>query len=83
MPPWHHDSPRNAAVNPLIQEEHRATFLSLESLTGRLLFSATLWSLATLGGSNSDLRTILLAATGVAAVGLAGLVISAITLRKK
>ncbi|MCF6287194.1 MAG: MFS transporter [Candidatus Hydrogenedentes bacterium] len=76
-------APRNAAINPLIQEEHRATYLSLESLVGRLAFSAVLWGLATLGGPDSDLRAILLTATAIAVVGLIGLLISARAFKKQ
>ena len=74
-------APRNAALNPLIQEAHRATYLSLESLVGRLAFSAVLWGLATAGGPDSNLRTILLGATAIAVVGLVGLLISASTFK--
>lgn len=75
-------APRNAAVNPLIQENHRATYLSLESLVGRLAFSITLWGLAAVGEATEGLATVLMTATGIAAVGLAGLAATAFALKK-
>ena len=62
-------APRNAAVNPLIAEDHRATYLSLESLAGRLAFSATLYGLASLGDDGSALHRALVAATLIAVMG--------------
>ena len=35
-------APINAAIAPLIQNRHRATFLSIQSLTGRLAFATLL-----------------------------------------
>jgi len=64
-------APRNAAVNPLIDESHRATFLSLESLAGRLAFSGTLWGLAAVGAGENDFRAALSAAALIAIAGLA------------
>lgn len=76
-------APRNAAVNPLIQEGHRATYLSLESLAGRLAFSITLWGLAAVGDTTEGLRPVLLTSTGLALVTLAGLMLTAGALKKK
>jgi len=76
-------APRNAAVNPLIDEEHRATYLSLESLAGRLAFSVTLWSLAGVGNLDNDLRAVLWVSTAIAATGFLVLALSAIPLMKK
>ena len=76
-------APRNAAVNPLIDEEHRATYLSLESLAGRLAFSITLWSLAGVGDLDNDLRAVLWVSTAIAVTGFLVLALSAAPLMKK
>jgi MFS family permease len=70
-------APRNAAINPRIDEDHRATYLSLESLAGRLAFSGTLWGLATLGSAGGELRPLLLVATGIAIAVFVGLLLTA------
>jgi MFS family permease len=55
-----------ARIQPLLKDEVRATFLSLKSLAGRLLFAASLW-LASSGASDvgamshGEIRSILLA----------------------
>jgi hypothetical protein len=62
-----------ARIQPLLRDDVRATFLSLKSLAGRLLFAASLW-LASTGASDvgamshREIRAILLA------YALAGLV---------
>ncbi len=76
-------APRNAAVNPLIGEDHRATYLSLESLAGRLAFSLTLWSLATVGEAHNDVRAVLQIAGWVALVAFVGLAVTAPSKQKK
>lgn len=68
-------APRNAAVAPLIAREHRATFLSLESLAGRMAFSGVLWGLAHLGRDGA-LQQVLMASFVIA---LAALVLLALT----
>ncbi len=41
-------APINAAIAPLIKNEHRATYLSMESLLGRLVFATILFGFSTL-----------------------------------
>ncbi|WP_298438295.1 MFS transporter [uncultured Jannaschia sp.] len=65
-----------ARIQPLLSNDSRATYLSLQSLLGRLFFAATLWLAAT-STTNvgempaSDLRTIL---SAYAVAGLIALV---------
>jgi predicted MFS family arabinose efflux permease len=47
-------APLNAAISPLIKSEHRATYLSIQSLMGRLTFSASLF-LAALTFSSTEI----------------------------
>ena len=76
-------APFNAAVTPRIPQAQRATYLSIQSLVGRLAFSAVLLGLSFLAGNESAsdwlaLREILFASTFLA---LTGLVILALTHR--
>ena len=43
-------APLNAAVTPRIEKQHRATYLSIQNLTGRLAFSLLLLGLASVVG---------------------------------
>jgi len=57
-------APMLAAVAPRVPDAQRATYLSAQSLFGRLSFAVVLWSLSTLGGNHqettwSDLSRIL------------------------
>ena len=71
-------------IQPLLTDDTRATYLSIQSLCGRLMFSAALLA-ASLGTSGAgtlayaDIRVILL---GFVAVGLACLVALAIAARR-
>lgn len=47
-------APLNAAIAPLIATQHRATYLSLQSLVGRLSFSGALFGLTFVGGAGED-----------------------------
>lgn len=79
-------APRNAAIAPLIQPRHRATYLSLESLAGRLAFAGVLWGLSTLGttdGAGLGLGPVLQGATAIAAVALLVLIATVGLLNKK
>lgn len=69
------EAPYRAAVMPRIAVAQRATYFSLQSLLGRLIFSAILFSLSFLGAAEgglvwSDLQRILLTAAGFGAIGL-------------
>ncbi|MDP6040836.1 MAG: MFS transporter [Candidatus Latescibacteria bacterium] len=44
-------APLNAAIVPYLQQHHRATYLSIQSLIGRLAFSASLLLLSTFTGT--------------------------------
>ncbi|MCH8824042.1 MAG: MFS transporter [Planctomycetes bacterium] len=68
-------APFNAAVTPRIPQAQRATYLSIQSLVGRLAFSAVLLGLSFLAQKESasdwiSLKKILLASTFLALVGL-------------
>lgn len=77
-------APRNAAVTPRIGQDHRATYLSLESLVGRLGFSVVLWSLSQLGATGENgLGAILRAATAVAVAAFAALALTSFLLKKE
>ena len=77
-------APRNAAIAPLIQPRYRATYLSLESLAGRLAFAGVLWGLATLDTpEDAGLGPILKAATAIAAIALLVLIATAGLLKKE
>ena len=47
-------APLNAAQVPHLQQNHRATYLSIQSLIGRLAFSGSLMLLATTTGSDTN-----------------------------
>jgi len=76
-------APWNAAVAPCIHKDHRATFLSLESLAGRLAFSGLLWGLSSLGVVEESLGDLLYAAAAIAIVSLLALLATAGLLKKK
>ena len=76
-------APRNAAVTPCIARDHRATYFSLESLVGRLLFSGVLWGLSGLEATGENgLEGILRAAAVIAIGAFAVLALSAGLLTK-
>lgn len=68
-------APLNAAISPLIGSEHRATYLSIQSLAGRLAFSASLFLAALTFSSTvstwAEMRYSLLLYGGVGVVGIA------------
>jgi hypothetical protein len=69
------EAPFRAAVMPRIAVAQRATYFSLQSMVGRLFFSAMLFSLSFLGAAEGglswpDLQRILLTAAGFGAIGL-------------
>ncbi|MFB6262200.1 MAG: hypothetical protein ABEL76_01055, partial [Bradymonadaceae bacterium] len=69
-------APLRAAVTPRVPESRRATFLSLQSLVGRLAFAATLTLLGWYAGSADPdnwpaLASLLRAGAAVGVVGLA------------
>jgi MFS family permease len=51
-------APFNAATVPHLQQHHRATYLSIQSLMGRLAFSASLMLLATFTGTAPNWPTL-------------------------
>ena len=68
-------APVNAAVTPRVEQAHRATYASLQSLAGRLSFSMTLVGLSLLSVSNdrddwASLSRMQLVAAGVGVLGL-------------
>lgn len=70
-------APMNAAIAPQIAQRQRATYLSMQSLAGRLAFSATLFLLSLIAGDAAGatwpaLATMLRTA---ALIGLVGLVL--------
>lgn len=81
VPSGLYKAPLNAAVTPRIPREERATYLSLQSLAGRLGFSALLAGLSFgAGGAEIDnwaaLSEALFICAGVAAAGLVALGVS-------
>ncbi len=71
-----------ARVQPLLASESRATYLSVQSLVGRLLFVATLWAAAGIAPDAgqmefAEIRTILGWYLAAGALSLAGLAIAA------
>lgn len=46
-------APLNAAIAPLVSQQHRATYLSLQSLVGRLAFAGVLLGLSVLAGKEA------------------------------
>ncbi len=76
-------TPINAAIAPQVPQAQRATYLSLQSLAGRLSFSGVLFVLARVAGTDSavtpDTLTRFLAIAGV--LGLAGTAALAATSR--
>jgi MFS family permease len=71
----------NAAIHPLVPSGLRATYLSLQSLAGRLSFAITLGVLSFWSGPGADvshqsLSGLLIAVTGFSAIWLIGLQIS-------
>ncbi len=68
-------APLNAAVTPRVPQAQRATYLSIQSLAGRLSFSAVLLGLSALAGGDAvtnwpSLKRMLFACSLFAVVGL-------------
>ncbi|UWQ18140.1 MFS transporter [Jannaschia sp. M317] len=75
-----------ARIQPLLSDDSRATYLSLQSLAGRVLFAATLWLAASSTSDiglmpDSDLRQLLSAYAIGGALCLLGLILAARHLR--
>lgn len=71
-------APMNAAIAPQVAQRQRATYLSMQSLAGRLAFSVTLAGLSLMAGDVAGatwpaLATMLRAAAVIGIVGLLGL----------
>jgi len=68
-------APINAAMAPLIENQHRATFLSIQSLAGRLAFASLLFSFSLLvtESQNADWSSLSLLLRVSAIAGIAGL----------
>ena len=68
-------APINAAMAPLIENQHRATFLSIQSLAGRLAFATLLFSfsLLVIESENTDWNSLSLLLRVSAIAGFAGL----------
>lgn len=81
-------APMNAAIAPKIPQAQRASYLSIQSLMGRLAFAATLFSLSILTGTNADpdwptLAMMLRLTALLGLFGLAGLALKKRHLIKK
>ena len=76
-------APVNAAIAPRVARARRATFLSLQSLAGRLAFSGVLTTLSFLAepGQKPDWPALQIMTGVAAAIGLAGLILLALTAR--
>lgn len=78
-------APMNAAIAPHIANQQRATFLSLQSLAGRLAFAIVLFSFSVLvtdsEGADWGSLSLLLRVSSIA--GLAGLLILHVTSKQK
>ena len=75
-------APLNAAVTPRLPEGQRATYLSIQSLAGRLAFSLTLVALSRLVGADAqpgwaELSRLLSLGAGLGAIGLMALGLTA------
>ena len=75
-------APLNAAIAPLLAQQHRATYLSLQSLVGRLSFSGVLLMLAGIAGEGSSVlwERISLMLKASAILGIVGFVILVVKL---
>ncbi len=74
-------APLNAAIAPRVGSEKRATYLSFQSLAGRLAFASTLFalSLTGTGGEETDhasLQIMVWVAGGVGLIGLGFLIVT-------
>ena len=75
-------APLNAAVAPQVPQAQRATYLSLQSLAGRLSFAGVLFMLSLVAGSDKptdwpSLSLILRLCSGISLVGLLALAVTA------
>ena len=72
-----------AIIQPKLQNHYRATYLSLQSLIGRLLFAASLLAGSAFapGGATLDLATLQFLVLGYLVVGVTLLVVLALTAR--
>jgi len=76
-------APLNAAVAPQVPQAQRATYLSMQSLAGRLSFSGVLLvlSLATGGATEADAERLRLFLGSCALVGIIGMVLLGMSAR--
>jgi len=74
-------APLSAAVAPLVGDSTRATFLSLQSLAGRLAFSGVLFALASFlpDGGAVDWPSVALMARASTVLGVVGIVMLALS----
>lgn len=77
-------APVNAATAPLIENQHRATFLSIQSLAGRLAFATLLFSFSLLvtDSGQADWGSLSLLLRVSTVVGLTGLLALHFTAKK-
>lgn len=75
-------APLNAAIAPKVDKQHRATYLSIQSLIGRLAFSGTLAVLSfSIGDSETpDAESILLALRACSIIAVAALILLILTI---
>lgn len=73
-----------ARIQPMLGNEGRATYLSLQSLVGRLVFAATLWaaSMVAPGAQEMDFPALQTVLGAYALAGLAALTALALTARR-
>lgn len=76
-------APTNASIAPLLENEHRATFLSLQSMAGRLGFAIVLsgFSILVADSQSADWDSLALLLRVSVVAGLTGLVLLAISSR--
>ena len=74
-------APLNAAIAPKVAKRHRATYLSIQSLVGRLAFSGTLATLSVSIGHTQtpDADSVLTALRICSIIALAGLILLMLT----
>lgn len=77
-------APTNAAIAPLIDNDHRATFLSLQSMAGRLSFAIVLasFSLLVVDSQHADWSSLAVILRLSVVLGLTGLILMLYTSKK-
>jgi MFS family permease len=74
-------APLNSAISPLVPSSQRATYFSIQSLVGRLSFSAFLASMALLVSDENSRRDISMITAIGAALAVVGLLVLALAAR--